>query len=114
TKVTIKPVIDLNTNLTTDSYVPSTAIAEQVDLRDRRCVFPFCTRTRTDRDHRIPYDTGGDTGGQTESTNIARLCRGHHRAKTFSTWTYDIPAPGVYVWHSPAGNTLLVDRTAEP
>ncbi|MDO9456795.1 MAG: hypothetical protein Q7T52_11930, partial [Nocardioides sp.] len=113
-----KPVIDLNTNLSHHGYVPSTAIAEQVDLRDRRCVFPFCTRTRTDRDHRIPYDTAEDTGGgadgKTESTNVARLCRGHHRAKTFSAWTYDMPAPGVYVWHSPAGNTLLVDRTREP
>ncbi|MDO9457335.1 HNH endonuclease signature motif containing protein, partial [Nocardioides sp.] len=105
-----KPVIDLNTNLSHHGYVPSTAIAEQVDLRDRRCVFPFCTRTRTDRDHRQPYDDGGPT----ESGNIARLCRGHHRAKTFSAWTYDMPAPGVYVWHSPAGNTLLVDRRREP
>ncbi|WP_148613712.1 HNH endonuclease [Nocardioides rubriscoriae] len=39
-KVTIKPVIDLNADLTTHGYVPDARLAEQVDLRDRRCVFP--------------------------------------------------------------------------
>ena len=110
TKVTIKPVIDLAADLTSDGYAPSTEVAEQVDLRDRRCVFPYCTRRRTDRDHRRSHRTGGPTA----SHNLARLCRGHHRAKTFSHWTYDMPTPGVYVWHSPAGATYLVDRANEP
>ncbi|WP_148613432.1 HNH endonuclease [Nocardioides rubriscoriae] len=130
-KVTIKPVIDLNADLTTHGYVPDTRLAEQVDLRDRRCVFPFCTRHRTDRDHTEPYDhdtddddgdddAGDDDAGdleadaQTRSSNLARLCRGHHRAKTFSLWSYESPAPGVYLWRSPAGATYLVDRTTEP
>ena len=110
TKVTVKPVIDLKTNLVTDGYVPDTALADQVDLRDQKCVFPYCTRRRTDRDHIHPYDTGG----QTESANLARLCRGHHRSKTFSLRTYTSPAPGLYIWHSPAGATHVVDRTREP
>ena len=110
TKVTIKPIIDLNTNLTTDGYVPDTTLAEQVDVRDRTCVFPYCTRRRTDRDHIQPYDSGG----QTESANLARLCRGHHRSKTFSLWTYTSPAPGLYIWHSPAGATHVVDHAREP
>ncbi|WP_148615883.1 hypothetical protein [Nocardioides rubriscoriae] len=127
-------MVDLNADLTTAGYVPDARLAEQVDLRDRRCVFPFCTRHRTDRDHTQPYDhdTDHDTdhdsdhasdhdgdhddGGvaQTRSFNLARLCRGHHRAKTFSLWSYDSPAPGVYLWRSPAGATYLVDRTTEP
>ena len=110
TKVTLKPVIDLNTNLSTDGYVPGAALAEQVDLRDLKCVFPYCTRRRTDRDHNTPYNSGGPT----ESTNLARLCRGHHRSKTFSLWTYTSPAPGLYIWHSPAGATHVVDRSREP
>ena len=110
TKVTIKPVIDLGTNLSTDGYVPDAALVEQVDLRDQKCVFPYCTRRRTDRDHIEPFDTGGPT----ESMNLARLCRGHHRSKTFSLWSYTSPAPGLYIWHSPAGATHVVDRTREP
>ena len=110
TKVTVKPVIDLNTNLSTNGYVPDTALAEQVDLRDQKCVFPYCTRRRTDRDHIEPYDSGG----LTESTNLARLCRGHHRSKTFSIWSYTSPASGLYIWHSPAGATHVVDRAREP
>ena len=44
TKVTIKPVIDLNTDLTTPAYEIPDRIREQVVLRDRTCVFPWCTR----------------------------------------------------------------------
>jgi hypothetical protein len=44
TKVTIKPVIDLNTPLTAQGYKIPADIREQVQLRDRTCVFPRCTR----------------------------------------------------------------------
>ncbi|WP_139982401.1 HNH endonuclease [Nocardioides litoris] len=106
----IKPVIDLSADLTSGGYTPSPALVEQVDLRDHRCVFPYCNRRRTDRDHQIPYDAGG----QTRSSNLGRLCRGHHRAKTHSRWSYTQLRPGVFEWHSPAGATYVVDRSAEP
>ncbi|WP_139984427.1 HNH endonuclease [Nocardioides litoris] len=106
----VKPVIDLAADLTSSGYTPSPRLAEQVDLRDQRCVFPYCNRRRTDRDHTIPYDAGGET----RSTNSARLCRSHHRAKTFSDWDYQQGRPGVFEWHSPAGATHTVDRSAEP
>ena len=44
TKVTIKPVIDLNADLSTPAYAVPDRIREQVILRDRTCVFPWCTR----------------------------------------------------------------------
>ncbi len=44
TKVTIKPVIDLNAQLSTPAYEVPDRIREQVILRDRTCVFPWCTR----------------------------------------------------------------------
>ena len=44
TKVTIKPVIDLNADLSTPAYEVPDRIREQVILRDRTCVFPWCTR----------------------------------------------------------------------
>ncbi|WP_236666580.1 hypothetical protein [Nocardioides baculatus] len=40
TKVTIKPVIDLNAALSTPGYAIPDRIREQVILRDRTCVFP--------------------------------------------------------------------------
>lgn len=53
-------------------------IADQVDLRDHGCVFPWCpTRaSRCDTDHLIQHAVGGDT------CNLAPLCRRHHRVKT--------------------------------
>ncbi|MDO9455686.1 HNH endonuclease signature motif containing protein, partial [Nocardioides sp.] len=59
TKVTVKPVIDLNTNLSTEAYRPTEAIREQVRLRDGTCVFPGCHRRHVDLDHIVPFDAGG-------------------------------------------------------
>ncbi len=43
TTVTIKPVIDLNEDLSTKAYVPTAKLVQQVRLRDQCCVFPNCT-----------------------------------------------------------------------
>ena len=111
--VTIKPVIDLNTEITTDAYTPTVKLTEQIRLRDQCCVFPHCTRRAryTDIDHREPYDrTNPATGGKTTTSNLALLCRRHHRTKTFSPWTYTSPEPGVYDWTSPTGTRFRVTR----
>ena len=110
TKVTVKPVIDLAANPSTDAYRPSDAIREHVVLRDRTCVFPECRRRRVDLDHIVPFDLGGPTSAD----NLAMLCRRHHRAKTHSAWRYDSPEPGVYHWTSPSGATATVDRRRRP
>ena len=47
-------------------------------------------------------------GGATDSRNGHRLCRYHHRAKTFTDWHVTSPAPGVWVWTSPDGRVYLV------
>ncbi|MCW2814661.1 MAG: endonuclease, partial [Nocardioides sp.] len=106
TKVTIKPVIDLTTNPSTDAYRPTDAIREHVILRDRTCVFPDCRRRKVDLDHIVPFDAGGTTSAD----NLAMLCRRHHRAKTHSAWRYETSEPGVHHWTSPTGATTTVDR----
>ena len=110
--VTIKPVIDLNTPLTSTGYTPSPAVAERVRLTWTQCVFPFCTRcARLDLDHREPWPDG-----PTSSANLAPLCRTHHRMKTFSGWTYepaDTPEHGIptaFTWTSPTGTRFRADR----
>ncbi|WP_323792502.1 HNH endonuclease [Nocardioides sp.] len=113
TSVTIKPVIDLNQEITTQAYVPTARLVEQVRLRDQNCVFPNCTRRANycDLDHRVPFNKNNpDAGGKTTTSNLSLLCRKHHRAKTFSTWAYDSPHPGVYDWTSPSGHRFRVTR----
>jgi hypothetical protein len=117
TKVTIKPVIDLNAELSAPGYEIPARIREQVALRDRTCVFPWCTRParRADVDHIVEYDhqaaaEGRPQPGPTTSSNLACLCRFHHRVKTHSAWTYRMVAPGVFGWTSPHGHRYLRDR----
>ncbi|NYE36950.1 hypothetical protein F4692_002083 [Nocardioides cavernae] len=109
TKVTIRPVIDLNTELSTPAYEPTTRIREAVILRDQTCVFPWCTRSarRCDLDHVVPFDAGGPTS----TSNLAPLCRTHHRLKTHSSWHYETTAPGTYDWTSPHGHRFRRDHT---
>ena len=111
TKVTVKPVIDLNADLSTPAYEVPDRIREQVILRDRTCVFPWCTRPARgcDIDHVDEYDhdaegEGRPQPGPTQSDNLAALCRFHHRLKTHTAWRYRMIEPGV----------LRVDLTARP
>ncbi|MDO9455368.1 HNH endonuclease signature motif containing protein, partial [Nocardioides sp.] len=106
TTVTVKPVIDLNTNPSTEAYRPTEAIREQVRLRDGTGVFPGCHRRHVDLDHIIPFDAGGPTSVE----NLAMLCRRHHRANTHGHWSYRVLEPGLYEWTSPTGIVYVVDR----
>ena len=111
--VVIKPVIDLNTEISTNAYTPTEKLVEQIRLRDQVCVFPNCTRRARwcDLDHRVAFNhKNPDAGGKTTTQNLSLLCRKHHRAKTFSAWSYESPEPGVYDWTSPSGPRYRVTR----
>ena len=86
TKVTVRPVLDLNEEITTSSYEATDRQKEQAWLIHPTCVFPLCSRPSrgTDTDHITEWPTGAST-----SSNFAPLCRGHHRTKTHSNWTYE-------------------------
>jgi len=94
-----------------DAYEIPASMAEQVDLRDRHCVFPWCSRPvrRCDHDHVIVWKPNG-TGGPTCPCNLAPLCRQHHRLKTHGRWRYLVLKPGMYLWTSPHGYHHLVDH----
>ena len=105
TKVTIRPVIDLNQTLTSPGYTPTTRIRDHVQLAHPTCVFPGCNRTSRacDLDHVVPYDPDGPPG-QTSTTNLRPLCRTHHRVKTHTGWT---PTDtDTLTWTSPRGLTI--------
>jgi hypothetical protein len=110
-RVTLTPVLHVASDdtWTIDRHDPPPRMTEAVRLRDETCVFPRCGRhaRSCDLDHIEAYD---DTGppGQTRSPNLAPLCRRHHRMKTSGTWRYERLDPGTYLWHGPAGLTILV------
>jgi hypothetical protein len=113
-QVVVKPVIDLDACRGSESDAVPDAIAEQVALRDRTCVFPWCTRpARSCRpdDHACDGDhvVARARGGPTCSCNIAPLCRRHHRLKTHTPWSYVVVDPGTYLWTSPHGYQFLRD-----
>ena len=108
----IRPVLDLNRDDPVDRHDPPAWMRELVIIRDRHCVFPWCGRDARscDLDHLEPYlppDQGGPAG-QTRPSNLAALCRRHHRAKTFAGWTYRRERDDTYTWTSPHGATYSV------
>ncbi|MGF9759013.1 DUF222 domain-containing protein [Microvirga sp. 0TCS3.31] len=129
TRITVKPVIDLNADLATPAYEVPDRIREQVVLRDRTCVFPWCTRPARgcDIDHVTEFDhdaatEGREQPGPTATQNLAALCRLHHRLKTHTAWRYRMVEPGVFEWTSPHGHhyrrdhhgTTAIDRAQPP
>lgn len=107
-KVTVKPVIDLTQRLSSAAYEVPERIKEQVELRDRTCVFPHCNRPARacQKDHTRSYGAGGLTA----SDNLGSLCQHHHNLKTHTAWTYTRVEDGVYLWRSPHGYQFLRDR----
>ena len=100
TTVTIRPVIDLNDNLSTDSYRPTPTQREQAVLVNASCVFARCSRPAraADLDHVQNFD-----GTNSSSRNLVPLCRGHHRYKTHAGWTVVRTGPTSFTWTSPYG-----------
>jgi hypothetical protein len=109
TKVSIRPVLDLSENLHVDRYAPTPRMREQVILTCPTCVFPGCGKSarRCDLDHITPWHQGG----KTESTNLAPLCRLHHRMKTHGNWTYTRPDLTTFEWTTPMGRVYVNDLT---
>ncbi|WP_030485447.1 HNH endonuclease signature motif containing protein [Nocardioides aequoreus] len=111
--VRVRPVIDLSADASVDRHDPPPAMREQVILRDATCVFPGCQRDSRscDLDHIRPYDPAGPPD-QTRPSNLAPLCRRHHRAKTHAGWTYVRRRDGTYDWTSPQAKTYSVVPTS--
>jgi hypothetical protein len=107
-KVILRPVLDLNSTAVVDRHDPPSAMRELCVLRDAHCVFPGCRRDSRgcDLDHitaYVPLEDGGPPG-QTTPSNLAPLCRTHHRMKTHTGWDYKRLDDGSYCWTAPTGH----------
>jgi len=111
--ITVTPVVDLTEHIAVDAYEAPDRLRAQITERDHTCRFPWCGRRGVfDLDHIIPFldpDDGGPPG-QTNSHNLARLCRFHHRVKTHGNWTYHREPWGSLTWTSPLGHRYTVDQ----
>jgi hypothetical protein len=85
------------------AYRPPPRLREYVAARDQTCRSPVCRQpaSRADLDHTVPHDQGG----RTCDCNLGGACRTHHRLKQRPGWQLAQPAPGIFLWTTPAGRT---------
>lgn len=105
-RLTVRPVVNLNTVPPIDAYEIPVRMRQQVCARNPVEVFPFSARPAEtlDLDHTVPYEWGSPPGSrQTRPDNLGPLSRRVHRAKTARLWKLRQPEPGVFLWTSPHG-----------
>ena len=106
TRVTVRPVLDLNAIAPVDAYEIPDRIRTTVCWRSPVDMFPYGTQPsrRCDLDHTDPYVHGAaGPPGQTRTDNLAPLSRKPHRAKTARAWQVTQYEGGWLEWISPAG-----------
>jgi len=111
-KIRLSPAIHIGANsIGVDSYEIPARIRQHVLLRNPHDVFPYSSieSRHLDLDHTIPYLAGQPN--QTRPDNLGPLSRKAHRLKTHAGWHLDQPAPGVFIWQTPAKQTVQVDHT---
>lgn len=81
---------------------PSDKLQIALDIRDGTCAFPTCSvpAMNADADHDEPIPRGPTTG-----RNLKKLCRRHHRMKTFGIVGTSM-VDGQHRWHLPTGRTI--------
>jgi hypothetical protein len=109
------------TDIAERQYRPSAALDRAIRARDLTCRFPGCRRsavgerTGTDLDHTVPWPEG-----ETSASNLAVLCRHHHRLKHSPGWQVSVDRDGRMSWVTPGGRSIVttpweyLDRPPHP
>ncbi|WP_210481762.1 HNH endonuclease signature motif containing protein [Naasia sp. SYSU D00948] len=88
-----------------ESYRVPSDLKRHLRIRDGVCRFVGCTRPARycDIDHTVAWVEDGET----VTSNLAHLCRGHHRLKHGSRWrlSQSPGGDGILTWTSPTGRT---------
>ncbi len=116
--VTLKPVLDLESDMPVDAYEVPDRLRDQLRLRAPASVFPWSPSRsrRMDIDHTIPWRSTQaprpPDDPQTRIGNLGFLTRSEHRIKTHAPgWQHRQPQPGTHTWRTPHGYHLTVDTT---
>ncbi|PPH25345.1 hypothetical protein C5C31_04265 [Rathayibacter rathayi] len=82
-----------------------------LQLRDRTCRFPGCTRpaASAEADHTLEWRHGGATALH----NLASLCVAHHHVRHGDRWSYTLHPDGAADWTTPTGRRV-VTRPPDP
>ena len=98
---------------------PTATMRRRVQLRDKTCRFPYCTRPavsprgQADLDHVEPHRPDG-TGGSTADANLACLCREHHRIKHQTGWHAETSENGAEMtWRNHALGMTIITRPGD-
>lgn len=93
--------------LACDRYRPSAELRRYLTARDERCRWVGCRRParQCDADHTVAFADGGATA----ASNLALLCRRHHRLKHASPWTVRHLGGGRLEFTSPTGRSYRND-----
>lgn len=96
-KLVITDGVDVRTVCHLGRTVPA-HLDTALEARDQTCVVPGCNVSLClEIDHwKIPYARGGPTA----LWNLARICRFHHRLKTYDGYVLS-GGPGKWEWHPP-------------
>lgn len=84
TRLLTHPVSGALLDIDRTTYRPPSDLKRWLEVSDQTCAFPGCGRlARTsDLDHTVDHQFGG----QTRASNLAHLCRHHHRLKHKTRW----------------------------
>jgi hypothetical protein len=87
----------------TPSRRPTKTQVEHIQQTYPTCIYPGCRQPayRCDIDHRLPHHKGG----KTTCSNLAPLCRHHHRCKDQGGWQLKRNQDGSHTWTSPLRHT---------
>jgi hypothetical protein len=87
------------------SYEPGDRLRRLVQVRDRECTLPTCSRpaNESDFEHAVPFDKGGIT----DACNAGARSRRCHQVKQAPGWSVTQPKPGWHVWTTPTGRTYI-------
>ena len=111
TKITLRPVLDLNSEVAVDQHDPPEAMRETVMLRDPTASSPAAAATpgaatSTTSPNTSRWKTADHPARR--PANLAPLCRTHHRVKTHTAWHYKRLDDGSYEWTAPTGHQYRV------
>jgi hypothetical protein len=106
-RILTHPITGTVLDIDQSSYRVPADLKRWTQLRDQHCTFPGCGRPAKQCD--LDHTTAWAHGGTTRASNLAHLCRHHHRLKHESRWTVHRTPTGLTTWVSPTGHTHTAD-----